>query len=359
MLRPNPTPTARRPAFWVAIIIFGGLFCWPVRTAVSVPIQLTILTEEGSPFVGVMVTQQWSVYGYGGSRGLDTRATDSAGVVKLPARYSAATLGMRILRRTRVFFKQCMTIPFYGHFTSGYTDKWGPIGNIEVQLPPGVWVPAQPYHGYTSPYADDNDFNYSNGPHHYIELRNKDSHHPMAYIQGIAEVTLNDSDIVLRLSPKPEEPKDRIELHNLLYKKGFDLVQPYLGLPGEPIKSPKDTKTRDELERGLALCERVLGLNPGNLSAAWLAGKASESLGNQERAYLFFKNAFLSNKPNPSPKANLALARLCAGDLSGAKAIIEEDLLRDPKDEINIRLQRFISELGKQKPPKSPADPER
>jgi hypothetical protein len=57
-------------------------------------------------------------------------------------------------------------------------------------------------------------------------------------------------------------------------------------------------------------------------------------------------------------KANLALARLCAGDLSGAETAIDAALKDNPRDEISITLKRLIAQVkrGERKQPKTPAD---
>ncbi len=189
------------------------------------------------------------------------------------------------------------------------------------------------------------------------------------------------------------EPSDPKALHDLLYKQAADLVQqPYFILHGAPRKSTPSGKAHTELERAIGLFGRVLGLNPQNWAAAWLAGKAAQSLGDQERAYRFFKRSFEDQKENPDVarelmitcletkrakeavevaehavrltdsdaglKANLALARLCAGDHLGAEVAIDAALKGNPRDEISITLKRLIDQVkrGERKQPETPAD---
>jgi Flp pilus assembly protein TadD len=188
------------------------------------------------------------------------------------------------------------------------------------------------------------------------------------------------------------EPADPKALHDFLYKQATDLVRPYLVLQDVLVKNAKTTKARADLERAISLFDRVLSINQENWAAAWFAGKAAQSLGNQERAYGFFKCSFEVQKKNPDVarelmltcldtgrakeavevaehavqltdsdaglKANLALARLCAGDLVGADNAIDAALIQDPRDEISITLQKLIGEVrrGERKQPAKPAD---
>jgi Tfp pilus assembly protein PilF len=57
-------------------------------------------------------------------------------------------------------------------------------------------------------------------------------------------------------------------------------------------------------------------------------------------------------------KANLALALLCAGQLSRAETAIEAAIQQDPQDEISMTLRRLIAEVksGERKQPQTPAD---
>lgn len=194
------------------------------------------------------------------------------------------------------------------------------------------------------------------------------------------------------LFAQPSEPSDPSALHDFLYKQAADLVQPYLVLHGAPPKSTKSAKARTELENAIGLFDRVLVLNSQNWAAAWLAGKAAQSLGDQERAYRFFKRSFSVQKENPDVarelmiacletkrakeavevaehavrihasdpglKANLALALLCAGDVVGAEVAIDEALKGDSRDQISVSLKRLIGEVkrGERKQPESPAD---
>jgi Flp pilus assembly protein TadD len=188
------------------------------------------------------------------------------------------------------------------------------------------------------------------------------------------------------------EPKDPIELQNYLFIEGTNLIRPYLLLDGVPAKNANDIGGQADLEKGIAVLERVLDLNKKNWSAAWFAGKAAQCLKDNDRAYRFFERAYAIQKHNPdvarelmiacldskrtreavdvaefavqindvdpSLKANLALALLCAGDLDRADVAIDAALKSDPQDKINIALKRIIGEVrrGTRKQPTTPAD---
>jgi Flp pilus assembly protein TadD len=191
------------------------------------------------------------------------------------------------------------------------------------------------------------------------------------------------------------EPSDPDALHEFLYRQAADLVRPYLVLHGVPPKSGKSATARADLTRAIVLFERVLAIREKNWAAAWLAGKAAQSLGDHERAYGFFRRSFDVQKENPDVarelmitcletkrakeavavaehavrltdadaglKANLALARLCAGDLAGAGEAIDAALRQDPRDDISLALKKVIGQVkrGERKPPATPSDLEK
>ena len=188
------------------------------------------------------------------------------------------------------------------------------------------------------------------------------------------------------------EPSEPVALHDFLYHKATNLTKPYLVLHGVPAKSAKSEKAKAQLEEAISLFGRVLVINPQNWAAAWLAGKAAQSLGQLERAYEYFARSFEVQKENPDVarelmltcldtkrakeavavaehamqltpedaglRANLALALLCSADVAGAEVAIDAALKDDPRDEISITLKRLIGEVGRgeRKQPQVPAD---
>jgi Flp pilus assembly protein TadD len=188
------------------------------------------------------------------------------------------------------------------------------------------------------------------------------------------------------------EPTDPIELHDYLYLRASALVKPHLILHNIPTQNTNNNKVKKDLETAISLFERVLRMNDQNWAAAWQAGKAAQSLDDQELAYRFFKKSFGVMKENPDVarelmltcldtrradeaveiaehgvrlaegdaglKANLALALLCAGKLSGAETAIDAAIQQAPQDEISLTLKRLIVEIkrGERKLPQTPAD---
>lgn len=188
------------------------------------------------------------------------------------------------------------------------------------------------------------------------------------------------------------EPTDPAERHDYLYRQATERLQPYLLLHGGAARSGRTSQGRAELEETIGLFARVLALNPDNWAAAWLAGKAAQSQGDHERAYQFFKRSFGLQQDNADVareltiaalettrpdeavevaehavglapadaglQANLALARLCAGNLAGAEASIAAAIAGDPRDDISRTIERVIGEVkrGERKPPRTPAE---
>lgn len=177
-----------------------------------------------------------------------------------------------------------------------------------------------------------------------------------------------------------------------LFTRAAELAQPFLLLGNTSQRRVLNRDQRAQLEDAIALCDKVLLADPQNWSAAWLAGKATQSLGDQERAYCYFGRSFEVQNENadvareltiacletkrakraveiaehavrlepkdPGLKANLALAQLCSGDLAGAEATIDTALIGDPHDQTSISLKRLIFKvrLGQIKAPETPAD---
>jgi Flp pilus assembly protein TadD len=188
------------------------------------------------------------------------------------------------------------------------------------------------------------------------------------------------------------KPADPEELHNLLFRQATELAQPYLLLLDVAAKNAKSVEGRADLGRAIALFDRVLGINPENWVAAWFVGKIAQSVGDLELAYRYFKRSFDIEKKNPDVareltvicldtkrakeavavaefavglsetdaglKANLALARLCAGDPVGADDDIDAALRLDSRDEINVAIKKYVGQVrrGERKIPETPGD---
>lgn len=194
------------------------------------------------------------------------------------------------------------------------------------------------------------------------------------------------------LSAKDVEPSDPNELHDALYKRASDLIKPYMILHNASSKDAQSKKAKAEIEEAIKLFDRVLVLNSQNWPAAWLAGKAAQSLNDSERAYAYFHKSFSIKKDNPDVarelmlacletkrpkeavevathavtidesdaglKANLALAYICAHDIDGAERAINLAVEQNPTDKINTDLKRLIGEVrrGARKLPDTPND---
>lgn len=160
---------------------------------------------------------------------------------------------------------------------------------------------------------------------------------------------------------------------------------------GIPTRA-KTAKSRTALEKASAIFDLVLEVDPKSWTAAWLAGKAAQGLGDARRAYGLFRRAFElqpdhldvvreftvacleAERPheavhaaqcairlaesNAGLKANLALAYLCAGDCGRAFDAVTAALAQNPRDPISLTLRSRVLEVqrGERPLPNTPDD---
>ena len=173
--------------------------------------------------------------------------------------------------------------------------------------------------------------------------------------------------------------------HNEYYQKGCDLIQPFMVLHGEEIKTPQKKK----ISEGIMYLDVVTQINPDNWAAFWFKGKGYQALNDSSSAYNEFNASYSIQKENPDVArelmfeclnlgkpdegiqiakealslkpdesgliANLALALLIKGDLDEAMLQIDKAISLDPSDEINRNVKTFIREIesGKRKQPET------
>ncbi len=148
------------------------------------------------PLAGLTIRQWWDVYGWGGFRGKASSTTDADGTVIFPPRKVTGLLGVRLFNRASALITQSTSFLLSGKFGWGYTERWGPIVGINVELPPGGWLPTDaPTNGELL------SIHMSGGPHRYINLQNIDIEHPEAYISGDASGFLGDTEVIVHIRP--------------------------------------------------------------------------------------------------------------------------------------------------------------
>lgn len=196
---------SRRRTLSALALLFAVAFFWPVTTSVSGRTRIRLLMEGDTPVVGVNVRESWGVYGYGGKGGKDASVSDVVGGVEFPARKVTAFFGMRSFRRAGAFVTQCTHFFIFGRFGSRFTERWGPIVGIDIDLPLGNWLPAS-WPPATSA-ADDLAFAaFIDGPHRRIGIHNIDPLRPTLHISGDAIGFVGDTEIVVRIRhATPEE----------------------------------------------------------------------------------------------------------------------------------------------------------
>ncbi len=179
------------------------------------------------------------------------------------------------------------------------------------------------------------------------------------------------------------------ERHDDVFKRGSELITPYMRLAERTAKKPGAAK---DLREGIRLLDEALRLYPGNWSALWIQGKAFQALDDHAAAYARFKRSHALAPDNPDIgrelmleclevgrmseavdvaraasdkkprdaglRANLALALLLAGRVTEANDTAGVALQMDPSDAITKSLVRIIDDVrrGKRPPPRRVSD---
>src|SRR5436305_643066 len=73
--------------------------------------------------------------------------------------------------------------------------------------------------------------------------------------------------------------------HDLVYKKGCDLISPHMPLLHHENRAAKSSAARRSVERGIVLLKFITQANPNNLSAFWFIGKGYQALGQSATAH--------------------------------------------------------------------------
>ena len=178
--------------------------------------------------------------------------------------------------------------------------------------------------------------------------------------------------------------------HDALFKRGADLLDPYMDLTGR-TSSKSSNKARD-LRESIECFDRVLEIRADNWSALWMRGKAYQSAGSHRKARDSFVAAYALEKENPGVgqelvlelmetgefakaveiatevadahpadaglRANLAMALLLAGDVKTAKETVHAASIADPSDTVTSDLEQIIDDVlaGKRPRPTRPEE---
>lgn len=177
------------------------------------------------------------------------------------------------------------------------------------------------------------------------------------------------------------------EDHNILFKRGGELTDPYMNLVDRRGASSKERV--QHLRAGIACLDRVLRITPGHWQSLWIRGKAYQALSEHEEARASFARAYTAQPDHPDVarelvvellrirrpaeavrvaraistkhlqnaglRANLAVALVLNGDTGEAQEVVREALHLDPNDQITAALKARIDDVasGKRRAPKT------
>jgi tetratricopeptide (TPR) repeat protein len=168
-----------------------------------------------------------------------------------------------------------------------------------------------------------------------------------------------------------------------MYKRGSDLVEPYMALQGRERKN--DATREKNLRAGIACMDQVVAKSPKSWSAFWVRGKAHQALGDHGSAEQSFQAAYdikpdeidvgrelgleelelnqwgkasrvfqvlVDGHPTDAGmRANLALSFLLDGDPKRAKAEITQARKLEPNDPVSKKVEERIDEVASGKRP--------
>jgi tetratricopeptide (TPR) repeat protein len=119
-------------------------------------------------------------------------------------------------------------------------------------------------------------------------------------------------------------PCDADEDTEALYRRGTQLIKPYLILADAPTADPTTPKGKSDLLEGIDLLTKVVSAHPDNWAAQWVIGKAQQALKNHRAAYESFKRAYATKSDHPDIGRELVIEAICVGETKEAVATAQQ-----------------------------------
>lgn len=175
----------------------------------------------------------------------------------------------------------------------------------------------------------------------------------------------------------PRLAPDEIKEHDAIFQQAALIAKQELITQEKQPASALTPMVRSKLDLATGLLGRVVDMNPRNWSAMWLLGKIQQRLGDHSRAFGWFVRAYAINpshadvareasicamalgrskeaiswahaalRAQPSNgglRTNLAVACLLAGNIVGAKAIIDRVMADGKADAVSQSVARIVN----------------
>jgi tetratricopeptide (TPR) repeat protein len=109
-----------------------------------------------------------------------------------------------------------------------------------------------------------------------------------------------------------------------LYRRGVQLISPYLILTDAPAADPTTAKGKSDLLEGIDLLAKVVKADPDNWAARWVIGKAQQALRNHRAAYESFREAYVRKSDHPDVGRELVIEAICIGETKEAVATAQQ-----------------------------------
>ncbi|MCW7536822.1 hypothetical protein OOT46_03000 [Aquabacterium sp. A7-Y] len=116
------------------------------------------------------------------------------------------------------------------------------------------------------------------------------------------------------------------------YRKGSELLWPYLVLADRKASDAKTDVGRKEVAEGIRLLTVVVKANPQHWPAFWQIGKAHQALADHTSAHVAFKHAYDINPGRPDVAREYMIECICVGETAEAVHVAEVAVAAAPHD---------------------------
>lgn len=116
------------------------------------------------------------------------------------------------------------------------------------------------------------------------------------------------------------------------FKRGTDLLTPYLVLTDKVSADPKTKNARAQIEEGIRLLGEVTQAQPDNWAAFWFIGKGHQALRNHAAAEGAFRRAYEIKPGHTDIARELVIESVCSGKLDQGVAVAKQVVDHNPRD---------------------------
>ena len=95
------------------------------------------------------------------------------------------------------------------------------------------------------------------------------------------------------------------------YRRGLELLKPYLVLTDRPAVSTASPRARSEVTEAISLLTKVVRAQPQHWPSYWFIGKGQQALKDHQAAYAAFRRSYDLQPGNPDVGRELVIEAIC------------------------------------------------